>query len=123
MRVKACLLLGLICYAMAFRNIIIKTSPVPEENESSDDEGDDELPRQASDMLQLPDVELLSPPLSVDNHAKRLVYNRVYAAYLDLRRRNRLKEAAIEKGLLWLKIGLIFVGIAIAVYICGSEPV
>lgn len=124
--IKSLLTSSLITLAIAFWLLIGSTTPKPERKHLKEAAQDDSKPRtkrafQAADHLALPSWSFDDPPKDPDT-ARKLVFARVYLAYLDLRRRNARKRDRLDRGQQWLALALALIGLAILCYIWASEP-
>jgi hypothetical protein len=75
----------------------------------------------SSDYLALPEW-IFTEGTPVGPPAKKLVFQRVYRAYLDLQGRNAETKEKLDSGQQWFVIGLMLVLLAIVLYIITSEP-
>ena len=110
--IKLLLLISLVAFAFAFYKLFRTTRSIRDENDHV---------LQASDRLRLSESVLSSPPTDPDG-VRRLVFARVYRAYIDLRDRNIEKRERLEKGQQWFITGMFFVAAAISLYFAYGEP-
>ncbi len=112
---------ALIFFGISFWKLLKSTSPPAPR-------GAVEKPRphrghavQAADYLALGRSVIEQPP-GEGSEVRRLVFARVYRAYLDLRARNARKRQALDEGQVWFLLGLFVVGLTLRLYIWFAEP-